>query len=402
MLLYALLSCTIPVAPATAAPPVSGFTNEHCGRALLGATDQDAQVYWLLEQSEAGWNGNRDAEREAAVARARTEARAALQQKVCAGRTPADCDAILPHFTDQYYVDTKLRLACAIVGVHSDHLQRSSALVAAEMALKPLLKTIPGALGAAPLVVGPVRTPEGCAVPSLDWVQVWLRGSIRTPQHRTDEQAPGDQLLHLEAATTGAGLVLSASLQQGGGPRTPLGSVLLTRAEWAMPPDGVCRSDRDLNVADANPLGLSVSYDAPASRFCKGAIFPIRIHTAAPARVHLYSVAPDGSSYHLWPKPGASPDTGGEITGEITVDGLAWPTTGGDEKLVAVALPPGTASPLDRAAGFCRLPAPLDRQLPPGATVRTTTWSVSPGCTENADLLSRYEDTLQNVPACAP
>ena len=400
LLLPMFLSCLSPVIPSDAAPPaapVSGFIEAHCGRALLGVTAQENNVYWLLEQSEAGWNGNRDAEREEAVARARDQAVAALQQKICAGRSPEDCAALQPHITTRHYNDPKQRLACAISGIHSDQLQRNTALVAAEAALKPLLKTILDALGPAPLVVEPIRTAEGCAVPSLDWVQIWLRGSLHVPQHRPDEQQPGDQRLLLDAATTGDGLVISAALQQSG-PRAPLGTALLARSAWTVPPDGVCLSDRRFNVQDANPLSLSVSYDAPGSRFCKGAIFPIHIRTAAPARVHLYSVAPDGSSYHLWPEPGTSPDS----AGDITVDGLAWPTSGGDEKLVAVALPPGTTSPLDRAAGLCRLPAPLDRQIPPGATVRTTTWSVAPGCTENADLLPRFEAALQNVPACTP
>ena len=328
------LSC-LSAAPADAAPapPDASFGQTYCTRERLGVTWDS--TFWLLERAEAGWNGNRDADREAAVTRAREQARTTLQQKVCTGRSPEDCAAVLPYFYDYYYVDPSTRMTCAVVGLHNDYLQRTNTVVVAEEAIKALLPAVTRAVSAdpAPLVIEPIRTPQGCAVPALDWAQLFLAGSLRSlPQRRPDEAKPGDYHLTTEAASTGNGLVLSLSLRRDG-PRTPLGTARLDRAQWPMPPAGSCAADQQLGVQDPNPLGLSLSYAAPDSRFCKGAIFPIRLHTAAPARVHLYSVAPDGSSYHLWPEPDQAP----ALAGDITIDGTAWPTAGGDEKIVAAA-----------------------------------------------------------------
>jgi hypothetical protein len=124
-------------------------------------------------------------------------------------------------------------------------------------------------------------------------------------------------------------------------------------------------------------LAIQLDLDLPGGLLCAGEAAAPAVSVSAPARVRLYSVQADGAAFRVWPWDPAddrvySPQDPPRLPPFTALHGLA-----GDERLVAVALPPEV--PLDPVQGLCALAAPFDAgALPPEAALHTVTYHVAP------------------------
>ena len=228
-------------------------------------------------------------------------------------------------------------------------------------------------------------------------------------QHDLTAQQATDRRLLLEAAQSGDRIQLTAWLSTKPGDRVALGSASLPAAAWQignMQP--VCRGDGPMGLQSGSlpgaAFGISLQHSGTDDQFCEGESFDLIAHTDAPARVHVYSVLPDGRAWHVWPMPGQD----NLVTGARTLDRMvAGPTPGGDEYLLAVAVPqtsPPTA--LDRHTGFCRAATnPGPGWYPPAAAAAAITWRIdnrncasSPA--EQKAKTQQIENLLKTTPVC--
>lgn len=186
-----------------------------------------------------------------------------------------------------------------------------------------------------------------------------------------------------------------------------LGDTTFSPDLFGIEPDerGDCRGVDELGLAPtAGQGGLTIRIDPPtqSGAVCEGRTSdPLVLRTNQPARVRLYSLAAEGSGWLIWQ---------GSVDGErefATIDALHLQDLG-DERWVAVALPPGES--WTRGADWspnCRLPEPLGRShVPRGAALDTTTYTVQPagsyGCPPWSEEYSRADlaGALFRLPEC--
>lgn len=142
--------------------------------------------------------------------------------------------------------------------------------------------------------------------------------------------------------------------------------------------------------------GLRVEVSSPVADgvACTGEVGEVVMRTDRPARVRLYSVDARGDAWLVWPLsaevfPGAPRGSGphGDVLGRVAPDGAViggalgvqmalFPSGTGDERFVAVAIPPGASWP-EPWEGYCHLPTPFDgSRYPAGSSVATATYSM--------------------------
>ena len=149
--------------------------------------------------------------------------------------------------------------------------------------------------------------------------------------------------------------------------------------------------------------GLTVHVDVPVADgvACAGERVPLSVETDGAATVHVFSVDQRGNGYHIWPAGEAGLSRGVVELGKahlVPVPG------GGDERLVAVAIPPSAAVTAAKAwKGFCRLETPFDaRHLPQGVAVGTTTYIVRAGGTDGCPEVDTQgaDEAIARAPVC--
>jgi len=307
-----------------------------------------------------------------ALESARGMARAQLVEQLCTGYDELRCAAVKRHVRDwedgHWEPPSKGRpgSACAAVTVERRYVDLvQHEFQAFDDELKMLAEEIRSRLGEATLVLDPPRWASGCNAGELgaalnSEIRRRLRGvAVAKQGHRP----PDAQLLRLTITPGSESVGIDATL--GGiraGVETSLGGLRVAPDLLGIAADevGYCAGDAATGGGDRvgkDGLRVEALFDAPDGLACEGSQVPMSLFTSQPAQVWLFSVAPDGSALLIW-----SSGNGDLVNGEFSlgsVDVVPYPG-GGDERLVAVALPPDQRwLPVDEWNASCRVPGEM-------------------------------------------
>ncbi len=354
-----------------------------------------------------------------ALEQARRSARSQLETQLCQGYTPLRCAAVRRHIQDweDGHWDPPRRgrpgSACAAVTVERRYLDLvEHEYETFDRELEGLVGRVRDQLGDAPLVLDAPRWASDCNAGNLGAA---INGELRKRLSgvriaTTDRRPEGGQLLRLtltpgaETVTLDAGLRPVASDLEVG-----LGGLRFTPDLFAIPADetGDCAGEPTTGLSDRpgqDGLVVDVLFGAEDGLTCDGSQVPLSLYTNQPARVWLFSVAPDGTAYLIWP---AAPG-GGPVDGEFslgTADICRYP--GGDELLLAAALPYGHSwTTTAEWRGACRVSGALQSLgWPSAAAVGTVSYTVLPAgrrdCPERTTIDSEAMATaLASLPLC--
>jgi hypothetical protein len=332
----------------------------------------------------------REAEAEALI-RANDNARADLRARVCVGLTDYDCASVMSGAHPGMHgpvLNADRTLACAIWGI-LEPFERAPSQRAAEAQVSALATTLGGALAGgadSPVLLESVTTNDGCAVPELAALGFRIRNALPGVSF-VDASVPraDARRVRLEVSESGADLQVNASVVAPDGTARAAGQAVFPREAYGLDalPRGTCIADRVLGLsggrrAGAGGLQVALSIragdDQTPDSLCAGQSFSLEMNASAPARIHVYSVTPDGSAVHVWPEPAGS----GRLTGTQSLGTFAAaPSPGGDERIVAVAVPEGAPKgPLDAHRGFCRVNGFSAATIPADAAVASVTWRI--------------------------
>jgi len=335
-----------------------------------GMGDYMLKVAWAEGRTEAH-----------AYEKAKGRAREQLVEQLCAGYDELRCAAVTRHVRDWgpgSWVPPKggrPGSACAVVTIERTYMdQVESEYRVLDQDLTSLAGEIRDQLGAQPLVLDPPRWASGC---NAGTVGAALVSELRRRLKDVDLAKPGRrpagaQLLRLTISPGAESVGVDATL---GGVRadveTSLGGLRFAPDLFGIPADevGECASQASTGMADRtgrDGLRVDALFDAPDGLACEGSQVPMGLDTNRAARVWLFSVAPDGSALLAWPTPATAKTVEGHHS-IGSVDVVTYPG-GGDEQLVAVALPPDQGwLQVDSWVGPCRVPGKLSSLGTPGA-----------------------------------
>jgi hypothetical protein len=351
-----------------------------------------------------------------AMALARAEARKALETELC-NAMPDDCKRYSGYITEWQtpgIYDKATRRACATAVVELRLLnpdrQRGDAETAISKLGDELAKKLVAAGQTSVRLTDPHRS-DGCALPELEPVRMWIRArlgneGIATVADNAEAAAPE---LDLSAAVSQGHVTLAATVTLADGKQivaTPIGFLA---AAYNVPSSsaacvGSARLGLDGRGQRTGAVNLDMKVATRGGGLCAGQPIEPVVTVDQPGHLHVYSVDASGSAYHIWPIEGSDRVEGSFDLGES----WAVPSSkGDDETMVAVIVPEGVAlGPLSKHQGFCRVSSPFGPSLyPPGATVVSQTWHVvsGEGCgpvpanVPSPDLL---ESVLNGAPEC--
>lgn len=354
---------------------------------------------WTAGFGDVAWKSQ--SEKKASVAAALTGAQQDLQKKVCAGKSEVDCAILMKNtFKGLHtpYVDEEQHRTCAVVGIMNKDIVPSPTRALAEKEIDALGNQLAAKLkqsGTPTIYVEMVRSNSACAVPELDVARQRIIASLAAfPQ--AEGQLDTNLHVRLEATMAGDQISLLGQLWNKGSPLQTVGTVSFPAAAYNLQKlQPVCANP---GVASTALPAVDVALDLQhiGSSICMGETFSVNLEASAAARVHVYTVAPDGSAYHVWPDTSGS----GRMTGRISLgDFVAAPNPyPGDETLVAIAVP--EASPLmalDQHKGFCRLKSKMSSAIyPANSSTSTLTWHIN---SSNCAGIPKGEDTSEQVKA---
>lgn len=356
---------------------------------------------WLIGKGTVAWKAGQQTEgTNAAIEQAKDD----LRSKVCTGLSSEDCGLLMRNSyagPGTPIIDRSRRISCSVFGIHKGFVEsytpeRGRAERAMDAAANRL-KTAIVASGSPRLKVGRVLTTEGCAAADLDVVrQRFLSAFSGLPV--VEEGAEAE--LSLSAALNGNRISLLASWRQ-------KGAILQSETvEFSSIAYGIselpqrCASDARLGTTQKGAIPLELSTTLVDSMACPGEQFSMSLFTGGPARVHVFSVLPDGTAWHVWPLDTAPDVTGHQELGPIG----AMPAAGGDESLVAVAVPiDAPPSAMDKQVGYCKLRGGFGTGLvPANASVARMTWRVDARDCKAPDpqMIQYLEHLLEMAPEC--
>jgi len=349
-----------------------------------------------------------------ALEAARAEARRKLEATLCRGVTEARCAAATRHIAShgEGHWEERRRgrgAACAGVAVERRFLdQMDRDLDALDANLNALADQVREAVGTHSLILEAPRWATGCGAGPLG---ATLAASLQARLRGMELAEQGDHdTLSITLAPGTAQLTLSASLQPAGQTHaTVLGGFEVPLDLFRVSPDevGTCHADERLaRRAGADGLTVRVRTDVRDGVTCEGGQVPLSISASARAQVWLFSVLPDGQAFLIWPGvPGGSALHGEQSLGTLDVSRTPG---GGDELLVAVAIPAGASwAPATEWRGPCQLSEPLESWgWPPGAALDTATYTVlAPGEGACPAAVSTFdpvamEEAMRGLPVC--
>ena len=351
-----------------------------------------------------------------ALKKARDDALAGVEHRLCAGLSNARCDGIIAAVLDwksgEYHRGS--RSACRVVTVRKDAVEQlerderefDQGIVdlAADLAGRGLERVWHAA---------PVWS-NGCSADIAgQYIKESLDGELSMQGVRFDlgrTASPGASRLQLSLTPAPHGVLVTGLLfepdQEGAikvtGPRFPLDLFGVEET----PPEA-CATDHSLGLRDGPRVGadgLRVWIDLAAGRnvFCEGDEIAPAVRVNRPARVQVYSVQRDGTAHLVWPGSGD-----GRMVDETPLDPgvVLLDEAAGDESLVAVAIP------LDHSwgrtegwSGYCKASDEFEPSTfyPAGAAVYRATFAVRPsgdGCVE-VDV-SAYRSAFFEAAPCS-
>jgi hypothetical protein len=351
----------------------------------------------------------------AAITAALQAARKEALDTLCAGKSEARCAVMRRHVEGwkKPFHHPVTQRACAHVGVHRQwidddrHDQEQLADDLASMA-----RRVAEAVGEAPVALAPLRWADsGC---DAGEVGATLRGELHDAlaEARRRLVAPGAEgaaLVTLRLELTGEQVRVSALIDppKGGG-SVPVKGLSFPADLFAV--EGAsrdCRLDRQLGLENGRRVGAGELRvwldDGVDSTVCEGTTGEPQITVSRPARVKVWSVDREGTAYLVWPPPGSEGLVNGTVSlGEVTYH---RPAAGGEERLLAVAVPQGTPfGTVDRWTGFCKHPGPFDASAyPKVAAAAASSLTVLPFDTPFCAQKGRgavAAPTLPEIPIC--
>jgi hypothetical protein len=231
-----------------------------------------------------------------------------LKSKVCTQTlSEAECNSLLGYrYTGRNtpYFDEANRTVCASVGIKKDLLtqytpERVKVEAELDQAIYSLRLKLPFET---PVDVLPVQTLSGCSVPELDA----LAQRVRAGLSGTSIVAGSETRITTQASMNGSTVTVSFELSQSGTTRFSSKPVSFPGAFYSLTGiPSLCREDAMLGLYGGRrqgDVGVTLSTDLLDSGVCTGEIFKLTVSTTLPARVHVFSVAPDGQAWHIWPK----------------------------------------------------------------------------------------------------
>lgn len=394
MFVLYLLSCMVPASVQSETPTVNPCTSPALA---FGAGEP-----WTYGTAIKVYSVGNKREMADAV---QVEAMADLKSKVCTQTlTESECNSLLSNRfpgRNTPYFDEDRRQVCAVVGIPQTVLQHQTPeRVRVEAEIDKAIQNLRAKIAeGAQVEVLPVQTLEGCAVPELDVLSQRVRAGL----NGISLVPGGNSQVAILVSMQGPQLTVSFELRAG--------AVTTASYQASFPGalyrldalSSVCRENALLGLSGGQRAGevrLSLLTDLVDSGVCSGESFNISAVTSVPVTVHLFSVAPDGQAWHVWPESGE-----GEVNGmQLLTPATVAPLLGGDESLVAVALPKGSSIWKDWA-GFCKLKDPFtDKLYPRGSAVSRITWHIeSQDCPPVVDPMLSPENiaaTLQAAPLC--
>ena len=269
-------------------------------------------------------------------------------------------------FMEEGTACVRLAIAEEAFTAHRDSLDRLT------RSLEALADRVRGRTASVELLA-PVWDRSGCAADIGPAIRTTLLGALQGV-----ELAPGGprlamRLAALDSVVTGAVTLDGVAI---GGFDFPLTMFGLEPGEA-----GKCASNATLGLGGddregAGGLSMRVRLGSHVGEGCEGDRDNPLLTTSAPARVQVFSVDSSGTGHFV----GVWVVYGTAGLGEGT---LAPMPDGGDERLVAVALP--ATADFGKSASwtdYCRLPAPFSAAwFPPAAAIGTTTFIVHPSGT---------------------
>ncbi len=278
------------------------------------------------------------------------------------------------------------------------------------------LDALAGVIAALPgietLVLSPTAWSSGCVADVSRFVNARVRNRVfdRTGVTLASSPPVGADYarLRFELVTLGEQGSITVALSEAGQNRT-LGHVDFALDVFGLESGdlGQCATNDTLGLPAG---GLLVGRDGLAVRMessvtdgvaCEGERAWPWVYTNESAVVHVFSVDPAGAGYHVWPV-GPPVATKGRL--ELGSADLVPLKDGGDERLIAVAIPAREAATTKSPwQGFCRLATPFDaKSLPAGAAASAASFVVyragTYGCAERE--APSAEATLAAAPTC--
>jgi len=356
-----------------------------------------------------------DADPTEAIAKARRAAQKEALDTLCAGKSPARCASIRRHIEGwkQPFHNPLSGRACAHVGVNRrwiDDDRREQAALHDE--LVALGARVAAATQGQVVALQTARWEEsGC---DAGEVGTALRAELRNALAETDTTL-------VDVGTSGAADV-SVRLQLAGSEVVVLVDVALPKTPGRKPVEGVrfpsdlfvldgvnrdCRIDRSLGLEGGQrrgASGLQVWVDPGVDgSVCEGDKGEPSVRVSRPAKVKVWSVDRLGTAYLVWPPPGEAGIVQRSLSlGEVTYH---QPTVGGEERLLAVAVPSDeTMGPIDAWTGFCQHPGALEAAAYPAnaaaaaASLSVLSWDEAT-CAQR-DTLRDAAPQMPQVPIC--
>jgi hypothetical protein len=419
---HALLMLPLLLAPLDAsaqAPPEEAA--DRCSPALLGVLGEIVAEPRVVDAAayRSGMFPNRAKAVEAAREEARRHVTERLRAKVCGALVDkADCDAEMAQLLAPVERVFEDRYACVVMGVEANRLGKQTAAGRATQALQALGTALgaslreAGASGAVALDV--VRTSAGCSAVGLEGARQTVASALaRAGVAVLAPDAPASQAwsVALEVTKVGPQLQISARIEDPSDPSAQRSRAVGTLATFPQTAFGEVRLEKTCpaNVkARSGAEGLTARLTLP-TQVCAGENFSAQLEVSQPARVQVWSVAPDGSAILVVPGLDASgAPVDGTWEGKRPLPaGMATPNLSpGDEMLVAVALPASSPVAASAPSSFCRVPEFDAKRLPQGAAVAVQSWRVldEPGRCPAAEaarqLLEQASAQMQHAPIC--
>lgn len=354
--------------------------------------------------------------REEAMAAARAEAHSKLHSELCAA-LPSDCERYSGYITEWQapgVYDEKTRRACATAVVELRLLNPDRQRADAEASIAKLGDSLAKRLVAAGVTAVRLTDPhraDGCALPELEPVRMWVRSRLGNAGIATvaDGAAADAAELDLNASVSQGNVTLAGTVTLGDGRQIGADPVSFFASAYNVPANGAaCVGSAKLGLDKRGQrrgeVNLDMKVPTRGGGLCVGQPVEPVLTVDQAAKVHVYSVDASGAAYHIWPIEGAD-----RVEGSIDL-GQSWAipgAKGNDETLVAIAVKESSAlGPIAGHTGFCRVRQTFgDALYPTGATVVSQTWHVLSGeaCgTPPAEIPSAalLEETLNGAPEC--
>jgi hypothetical protein len=346
-----------------------------------------------------------------AINGAKRAAKTAAIEVLCANRGEASCAILRKHIEDwgPTFYNPVTHRACAHAGIHRDWvdndrgdqlaLHRNIIGLAQQIRAKAhLLKLEPPLWGGTGCSAGEV----GAALLNE------LKNALADGQTRIADADAEATSVQLVLEPRGAEVTLSVSLREPG----HRGELLLEGFAFAADlfklddSRGDCRFDQDLGLVAGKRLGAAgeIGIDIGSRGvFCEGEQVEPTVWVSRPSTVKVYSVSRSGQAILVWPPIGGD----GVVERALPLGRMALTISpgGGDEKLVAVAMPLGSDfGDTEGWTAICMTPQPFSsRSYPRDASVGAATFTVLPFDANyclTRNVVSQSAEPMKKYPTC--